>query len=296
MPINTKQVEFPIKPIEELLPVIVGAKTFVIADTETTGFGNYDDIIEIGAVKLDAEAGKITGKFSSFCRMKNHKKVPPKITELTAIRTEDLSNAPNIETVLAGFKGFLGQAPLVCHNAVFDWRMLNTKYKLLGVKLSNEAICTMRLFKFLHPDLPTNLEYITGYYGTPIEGHHRAYVDCKWTAAAFMKMRREVIDKNLCPTDVQTMFSDNNARHQLTADDLVRQCLIHRISGWKKGKLRRIYCTTSVADFFYDLNDHVWTVARNKTQYDLVPDLLAKFILDRLDIDLASFQAMYAPS
>ena len=59
MAINTKKAEFPLKKVDELLPIIIGAKFFVIADIETTGFGSFDDIIEIGAVKLRSEERRV---------------------------------------------------------------------------------------------------------------------------------------------------------------------------------------------------------------------------------------------
>lgn len=75
--------EFPIKSAESMLPVIAGNTVFVVADTETTGFGAYDDILEIGAVKIDVETHKVIQSFSTYCRMKNHQKVPQKIVDLT---------------------------------------------------------------------------------------------------------------------------------------------------------------------------------------------------------------------
>ena len=288
------KVEFPVKKAEEILPVVANSKIFIVADTETTGFGAYDDIIEVGAVKIDADSKKVLKSFSTYCGLRIHKKVPPKITELTTIRTEDLAGAPNIETVLAQFKVFVGSDPIVFHNASFDWRMLNTKYKVLGTKLNNECICSMKLFKYLHPEVGgSNLEVVTDFYGCPIEGHHRAVVDCKWTAAAFCKMRQEVLAQGLEPTIQGTIFQAAPVK-VLTLADLQSGCIIHRISGWKKDSRRRIYCTTNVADFFYDVNNHVWNVARNKTSYDLDVNALASFILGRLGVSLTEFQEKYA--
>ena len=130
------QKEFAIKQAADMLPVVSNNKVFIVADTETTGFGAYDDILEIGAVRIDAETRKVIQSFSTYCRMKNHKKVPPKIVDLTGITTADVADAPNIETVLTAFRQFIGDTPLVFHNAGFDLRMLGTKYKLLGVMLS----------------------------------------------------------------------------------------------------------------------------------------------------------------
>ena len=88
--------EFPIKSAESMLPVIASNTVFVVADTETTGFGAYDDILEIGAVKIDVETHKVIQSFSTYCRMKNHAKVPQKIVDLTGIHTEDVAGAPKI--------------------------------------------------------------------------------------------------------------------------------------------------------------------------------------------------------
>lgn len=288
--------EFSIKGANDMLPAITQNKVFVVADTETTGFGSYDDILEIGAVKIDTETRKILQSFSTYCRMKNHKKVPAKIVDLTGIRTADVEDAPNIETVLKAFREFVGDLPLVFHNAAFDWRMLGTKYKLLGVKLTNEVICTMKLFKFLHPEAEaSNLEFITTYYGTPIVGHHRAVVDCKWTAAAFCKMRDEILAMDLEPVLSMDDLIAGPKAHVVTLEELDRTCVILRVNGWKKGKKERIYCTTNLADFCYDLNEHVWNVVRNKTGRDLDTGALASFILNRLGLSLPEFQAKYAP-
>ena len=119
--------EFPIKSAESMLPVIAGNTVFVVADTETTGFGAYDDILEIGAVKIDVETHKVIQSFSTYCRMKNHQKVPQKIVDLTGIHTEDVAEAPKIETVLPAFRQFVDGCPIVFHNAAFDWRMLGNK-------------------------------------------------------------------------------------------------------------------------------------------------------------------------
>lgn len=290
------QKEFAIKQAADMLPVVSNNKVFIVADTETTGFGAYDDILEIGAVKIDAETRKVIQSFSTYCRMKNHKKIPQKIVDLTGITTADVADAPNIETVLTAFRQFIGDTPLVFHNAAFDWRMLGTKYKLLGVKLTNEVICTMKLFKHLHPEAEaSNLEFITTYYGTPIVGHHRAVVDCKWTAAAFCKMREEVLDMDLQPVLSMEDLVAKPREPAVSLEELERTCVLLRVNGWKKGRQKRIYCTTNLADFCYDLNEHVWNVVRNKTSRDLDINALAGFVLNRLGLSLPDFQTKYAP-
>lgn len=298
MPIQTtRKAQYPIKTAEEILPLVMSEREIVFADIESTGFGQYDDITEIGAVRVDVVNGKVLDKFDTFIHLKTMKKVPPKIVELTRITTEMLQDAPQLETVLPAFQSFVGNSVLSFHNATFDWRMLQKKYSLIGRQLDNEVICTMKLFRYLHPDQPSNLDGVTTFYGTPIEGHHRAYVDCKWTAACYCKMRKELLEQQeagqieLIPG---TLFP-TAAITDMTMEELVNECIVHRINGWKKGKTVRIYCTTSVADFFYDVNDHVWNVARNKTKRNLNTDMLAQFILNKVKMDLPQFVCSYSP-
>ena len=185
--------QFPIKSAEEVLPLVFSEKEIIFADLETTGFSDYDDITEIGAVRVDIEAGKIVNRFSTFVHLKNKKTVPEKITELTGITTEMLEDAPSMERALSEFYKYIGNTVLSFHNAPFDWRMLQKRYQFLGKTLTNEVICTVKLFKYLHPDLKANLDTVCEYYGTPIVGHHRAVVDCAWSAACYRKMREEIL-------------------------------------------------------------------------------------------------------
>lgn len=299
MPIQTtRTAQYPIKPAEEILPLVINEREIVFADIESTGFGQYDDITEIGAVRVDVVNGKVLDKFDTFIHLKTMRKVPPKIEALTHITTDMLLDAPQLETVLPAFRSFIGNSVLSFHNATFDWRMLQKKYSLIGQQLSNEVICTMKLFRYLHPDLPSKLDEVTAYYGTPIEGHHRAFVDCKWTAACYCKMRAELVaqQKSGQLTLLANAPAPTMAIADLTMDELEQNCTIYRINGWKKGKTVRIYCTTSIADFFYDVNEHVWNVARNKTQRNLNTDALAQFILNQVKMNQAQFVRNYAPA
>lgn len=298
MTIRSKNIaRYPVPPIEQQFSIVLSTKELVFADIETTGFCQYNDITEIGAVRVDIERGKILQKFNSFLHLKYGKKVPPKITNLTGITTEQLSNAPPMEVVLPAFQQFIGTSVLSFHNASFDWRMLQQKYALIGQQLTNEVVCSMKLFRYLHPKLPANLDCVTAYYGFPIEGHHRAYVDCKWSAACYRKMRDELSDlvkAGIAP--LPTMMDTKEKPVELTEDDFKRNCMIRRISGWKQGKKSRIYVTTNFADIYYDLVDSVWNVAKKRTPANFNVELLANFILNTVSMTLGQFIDTYAPA
>lgn len=281
--------------IEHMQKVAASASTVVVADVESTGFADrYDDLIELGAVKLDVPNKKVLHTFSSYCKLKVRAKVPDKIVTLTGITDEDLEDAPNIETALEAFRVFIGGYPLVFHNAVFDWRMISKKFEIVGIKPENELICSMKLFQSLHPGIPANLESVTTFYGTPIVGHHRAYVDARWTAAAYCKMNEEIVTRYPhLKTDSELFI--RHGSNSFTMEELEENCSLFQVNGWKKGRKRRIYCTTNIADVFYDLNDQVWNISKNKADKPVQAITLGQFVLKTLNTNLLGFQTKYAP-
>lgn len=289
--------QFPVKSAEEVLPLVLQEKEIIFADLETTGFSDYDDITEIGAVRVNIEAGKIVDKFSTFIHLKNRLTVPEKITELTSITTEMLRDAPSMERVLTEFYKYIGNSVLSFHNASFDWRMLQKRYHFLGKTLANEVICSMKLFKYLHPELKANLDMVCEYYGTPIVGHHRAVVDCAWSAACYRRMRDELLERQECgqlslvESDVQ-----KKSAKEITLKEMRETCRILRITGWKKGKRRRIYITTNIADVYFDISDRVWNVARRKVDGNLNLDVFSKLLLEMLNLSTSEFEEKYHPA
>jgi len=285
-----------VRPAKDILPLVVQEKELVFADLETTGFGQYDDITEIGAVRVNVETGKIISRFSTFVHLRLRAKVPSKIAEATGITTEMLADAPPLETVLNGLYRFIGNSVLSFHNASFDWRMLQAKYACIGKTLTNEVICSMKLFKYLHPDRPANLDAVCSFYGKPIEGHHRAIADCSWSAACYCRMRKELLKM---PEAEQIMMLQvpilQQVIHEMTWDELQKECRVLRISGWKKGKKRRIYVTTTVADVFFDLDSKTWNVSQRKKDCNLNLEALIRYIFSVTELSQSSFVEKYQP-
>ncbi len=139
--------------------------TFVVFDTETTGFnaGLNDSMIEIGAVKV--KNGVITDeRFDELINPGCH--IDPVITSLTGISDYKVRDADNEENVTKRFKDFIGDAVLVAHNAKFDKSMLDMAYYKynLGV-LTNPIVDTLNLSRVINPDLKRHsLSALTKFY------------------------------------------------------------------------------------------------------------------------------------
>ena len=92
--------------------------TYVVFDVETTGFnaGLSDSMIEIGAVKI--KNGEIIERFDEL--INPGRPLDISITEITSITDSMLQDKDNEENVTKRFKEFIGDFPLVAHNAKFD--------------------------------------------------------------------------------------------------------------------------------------------------------------------------------
>ena len=122
--------------------------TYVVFDTETTGFnaGGEDQMIEIGAVKVCND--EIIDRFDELINPNRH--IPDKITELTCITDDMVRDARSEEEVTKSFLEWVGDLPMVAHNAKFDisfMEMAMKKYNL-GI-FKNTVIDTLELSRAL---------------------------------------------------------------------------------------------------------------------------------------------------
>ncbi len=92
-------------------------KDMVIVDVETTGLHPvFDEIVEIAAIKIRNFVIKDT--FHSL--IKPNKMIPERIIQIHGITNEMCENAPSPEKVIKKFVEFVGDSPIIAHNASFD--------------------------------------------------------------------------------------------------------------------------------------------------------------------------------
>ena len=159
---------------------------YVVFDLETTGLdGNKDEIIEIGACKI--ENGRIDEVFSTF--VKPNKNIPKEITSLTGIDDEMVKDAPSINYVLPDFYKFCDGAKLVAHNIAFDISFIHAIAKKLSYNFNHENIDTIEMSKRLLPGLKNyKLGTVVEKLGVSLENAHRAVHDATATAKVFIKL------------------------------------------------------------------------------------------------------------
>ena len=161
----------------------------VFLDLETTGFFPGENvIIEVGAVKVQG------GSREEFQRLVNPGKepVPLQILELCqGLKIDELKKAPPLDQVMEELKEFIGDMPLVCHNAAFESAFLE---KALDGELPNAVLDSLELFCLFKPHFPyQNLDYLARCYLELNRGEeHRALADARDTMEAVEKLLQEL--------------------------------------------------------------------------------------------------------
>ncbi|MBP9996771.1 MAG: PolC-type DNA polymerase III [Lachnospiraceae bacterium] len=178
--------------VDDLSEVAINSKgqmlddTCVVFDIETTGFSCVKNkIIEIGAVKLSH--GEIVSRFSKF--VNPMEPIPYRITQLTSITDDMVSNADTIDTVLPEFLEFAKGAYLVAHNASFDTSFIAHNCETLGYEYDFSHVDTLEMGRILLPHLPNyKLHTVAKDLDVSLEHHHRAVDDAECTAGIYLKL------------------------------------------------------------------------------------------------------------
>ena len=169
-------------------------ETYVVFDLETTGLypNSGDTIIEIGAVKI--KDGKIIDRFDELIDPK--RELNQDIIKITGINNDILKGKRKEEEVLTDFMKWVGNIPLVAHNAKFDISFVDiafSKYNLGTLK--NIVIDTLGLSRYLESkERHHNLATLVKRYEIPWDEdkHHRADYDSEGTALIFLKMLKKL--------------------------------------------------------------------------------------------------------
>lgn len=165
---------------------------YVVLDVETTGFDRKNNrMIEIAAVKY--LNGVEVGQFVTL--VNPGRSIPPEVTQLTGITGADVEDAPYIFEVLPGLMEFLGELPIVAHNAPFDMAFLTGACMDAGQVLQNDSIDTLALAREAFPGLKSyKLEYLKEIFDLTPRQSHRALADV-YTTVELLSLCKE------CPSE-----------------------------------------------------------------------------------------------
>jgi DNA polymerase-3 subunit epsilon len=170
-------------------------ETVIVLDFETSGISPDcgDRAIEVGAVKL--RAGEIVERYQSL--MNPGLRINSFIESYTGITNRMLQGAPQTPVVMREFAGFIGDTPLVAHNASFDCRFLDAEFKRIGQQRCQEFGCSMLAARRVYPDAPNHkLATLVSYRNLRNDGtFHRALADAEMTAQLWLAMADDLRDR-----------------------------------------------------------------------------------------------------
>lgn len=163
----------------------------IALDTETTGLDPESGhrMVEIGCVEMwgRVRSGKV---FHSY--INPERDMPPDAERIHGLSAEFLSDKPVFSQVVADFLEFVGDAPLVIHNATFDMKFLNYELKSLGFKaLSNERVVdTLLLARRKFPGAPANLDALCRRFNIDLSARtkHGALLDAELLADVYLEL------------------------------------------------------------------------------------------------------------
>jgi DNA polymerase-3 subunit epsilon len=178
-----------------------------VIDFETTGLSPAmgDRATEIAIVLL--EGTKVVDRFQSL--MNAGVRLSAFIEDYTGISNDMVRAAPPAEEVMAEAARFVGDAPMVAHNASFDQRFWAAELGRLGgrARTDHSFACTMLLSRRIYPQARSYaLGSLASFHAIPSAGRaHRAMADAEVAAALLTRIQG----------DIQRQYEVDHAPHDL---------------------------------------------------------------------------------
>lgn len=220
----------------------------IVLDTETTGL-NYkagDRIIEVGCVELINHVST-TNNLQFYCS--TNKIIDESATKIHGLTNAFLNEYSPFKEHVKKFLAFIGNDPLIIHNAEFDLGFINNELILLGIKpLKNKIIDTVSFARKKLNTRIANLDYLCRRFQIDLSERdlHGALLDSQLLAEVYLElMGGKQISLNLNITkENKNLPSKNNIKKNYLfsrvvlndKDTLLHKSLVKGIkdSLWKK--------------------------------------------------------------
>ncbi len=154
------------------MPRLHALGEFIALDFETTGLiPGEDEVIDIGAVHV--RNGEEVARFETL--VDPGRELSQEISQLTGITNQQLSSAPRIDAVRNDFRAFLGNLPVMAHNARFEYAFLQ---QIFGTAYTPQMLDTYQVLTLMYPLAPSHsLEYYIRTFGLRSHELHRGLQD-----------------------------------------------------------------------------------------------------------------------
>ncbi len=164
----------------------------IVLDTETTGFDPAAGhrIVEIACVELLHHIA--TGRtYQVYVNPKRD--MPEDAFRVHGLSAEFLAGHPTFPEIIDDFLAFIGEDPLVIHNAEFDMRFLNAELQWAGRAIlpMERALDTVAMARKRFPGAQVNLDALCKRFviDNSARDLHGALLDCELLAEVYLELR-----------------------------------------------------------------------------------------------------------
>jgi DNA polymerase-3 subunit epsilon len=164
----------------------------IIFDTETTGFDpkNGDRLVEIGCIEM---VNRVATGSTFHAYFNPQRSMPAEAEAVHGLSDAFLADKPLFATRALEFLEYIGDSPLVAHNAGFDFNFINAELTACGHPIVglHRMVDTVALAKIRHPGAKLSLDALCSRYG--IDRSHRtkhgALLDAELLAQVYVELR-----------------------------------------------------------------------------------------------------------
>ena len=164
----------------------------IVLDTETTGFDpkTGDRLIEVGCIEIEDLLP--TGR--TFHRYVNPERlIPPGAIAVHGITDDKVKDAPKFHEIVPDLMEFIGDAPLIAHNAAFDRNFVDFELDRCGHPITGEArwIDTLKLAQTRFPGMANSLDALCKRFKVSLVERtlHGALIDARLLAEVYLELK-----------------------------------------------------------------------------------------------------------
>ena len=163
----------------------------IVFDTETTGLSpqNGDRLVEIGCLEMfnRVETGR-----TFHCYFNPGRPMPSEAEAVHGLTDRFLSDKPAFADKVAELVAFIGDSPLVAHNASFDFGFINHELGSCGRPpvCGSRMVCTLTLARSKFPGAKHSLDALCARFGVDRSARvkHGALIDAQLLAQVYVEL------------------------------------------------------------------------------------------------------------
>ena len=163
----------------------------IVFDTETTGLSpaGGDRMVEIGCIEM---IGRVETGRHFHCYFNPDRSMPSEAEAVHGLSEIFLSDKPRFADKVEELLEFIGDSPLVAHNASFDFGFLNHELERCGRNLvcMTRMVDTLPLARTRHPGAKHSLDALCTRYGVDRSQRvkHGALLDAQLLAQVYIEL------------------------------------------------------------------------------------------------------------